>query len=80
MNSKRLAVVCIGHALIFAAAILISSLVLAGTGHNQTISNLILALWFISSLFIPGTAERVKCEWSCIRRLFGFSGKPSSKG
>ena len=85
MNPKRLAIVRIGHALLFAAAILFSSFVLAGTEHNQTLSgyvipSLILALWFISSLFIPGTTEKIKCEWSWIRRVFGFSGNSTPKG
>ena len=71
MNKKHVGIIRIVHALIFAPAILISARLLSGTGHQQTTSTLIIALWFASSLLIPGTCQSIKCEWACIRRFFG---------
>ena len=70
MKQKHLGIIRIGHALLFAAAILISAKLKAGTEHPQTIPGLILALWFASSLMIPGTVRSIKGEWACIRRFF----------
>ena len=78
MNLKYLANVRIGHALLFAAAILFSAIVLADTEHHQTISYLILVLWFVSSLLLPGTGRRIKCEWTCLRRFLSSNNSTTN--
>ena len=60
----------IGHAILFAAALLISAKLSAGTEYSQILSGLILWLWFASSLMIPGSVRSIKGEWACIRRFF----------
>ena len=74
MKQKYSGIILIGHALLFAAAMLISAKVLAGTGHAQTISGLILVLWFATSPLLHGTYSSSKCEWAYIRRLFSSTG------
>ena len=71
MNKNHLGTIRIVHALLFAAAILVSAIVFSDWEHQQTTSILIIALWFASSLLIPGTRQSIKCEWACIRRFFG---------
>ena len=70
MMQKHLGMIQIGHALLFAAAILYSAKVLAGTGYHQTLSVLIIVLWFASSMLIQGAHRSIKSEWACIRRFF----------
>ncbi len=70
MMQKHLGMIQIGHALLFAAALLYSAKVLSGTGHHQTISGLIIVLWLASSTLIQGTHRSRKSERACIRRFF----------
>ena len=70
MMQKHLGMIQIGHALLFAVAIMYSAKVLAGTGHHQAISVLIIVLWFASSTLIQGIHRSSKAEWACIRRFF----------
>ena len=80
MKLKHLDFVRIGHALVFAAAILFSATVFEETvEHHMIIIYLILALWFISSLLIPGTGQKIKCEWACIRRFWGSNNSNTNR-
>ena len=70
MQQKHRGILRIGHAVLFAAALLISAKLTAGTEYSQLLSGLILWLWFASSLMIPGSVRSIKGEWECIRRFF----------
>ena len=72
MDQKRLGIIQIVHALLFAAAILFSARVLADTGHQQTISALLIALWLASSVLLTAALQSRQCEWACIWRFFGL--------
>lgn len=47
MNTKKIILLQIGIALLFAGAILISSYFMNNSEHSQTITFLLIALWFI---------------------------------
>ncbi len=70
MKQKHRGIFRIGHAILFAAALLISAKLNAGTEYSQILPGLIMALWFASSLMIPGTVRSIKGECACIRRFF----------
>ncbi len=70
MKQKHRGIFRIGHAILFAAALLITAKLNAGAENTQILSGLILWLWFASSLMIPGTVRSIKGEWACIRRFF----------
>ena len=61
----------IAHALLFAAAILVSSFILKDTDHGQTILWVMLSLWFSTSLLFESVREQLRCEWRFIKRVFG---------
>lgn len=75
MKKIHRGIIRIGHAILFAAAILISAKVNAGTEYPQILPGLILVLWFASSLMIPGTVRSIKGEWACIRRFFSSTNE-----
>lgn len=61
----------LSHALMHAAAILIASFLLRGTEHQQTVSFLIIALWFSTSVMLT-QPERVVCEIRWFAKLLGL--------
>lgn len=61
-------------AIVFAAAILISSKLLAGTGYGSTVMFLLIAAWWVpySALNAAEGETPIRDELRCIRRrLFG---------
>ncbi len=47
MNPKKVAILNIAVAIFFAAAIIFSDFLLAGTEYNEIARNALIALWFI---------------------------------
>lgn len=66
--------VLIAHALIHGGMILLASLLLRGTGHHQTVTYLIVALWCSTAIMLTHP-ERVACEIRCLMRFFSFGSK-----
>lgn len=58
------------NSLLWAAAILATSLALAGTGKGEELIFLFMALWFASFLSLSEENRSLKEEWACIRSLF----------
>lgn len=67
----------LGHALLFAAAMIIAAIMLAGTEYQQTASGVIFFLWFTSFTLLQENRRSIKDEWACIRRF--FRSTPSAK-
>ena len=70
MNKKRRRVIQLGHALFFAAAMIIAALLLAGTEYQQTVPGLIFYLWCSTFLLFQENRCSIKNEWACIRKFF----------
>ena len=70
MNKKQRRVIQLGHALFFAAAMIIAALLLAGTQYQQTASGLIFFLWISTFLLLQENRCSIKEEWACIRKIF----------
>ena len=58
------------NALLWAAAMIGSSVILKDTKYSTEMLYLLLALSTLSILILPGGHESTKSEWKCIQRLF----------
>jgi len=63
----------ITNALIWAAAMIGSSLLLKDSEHSTDMLYLLLTLSTFSVILAPGSHESIKSEWRCIQRLFSRS-------
>ncbi|MEM7282067.1 MAG: hypothetical protein AAF438_10620 [Pseudomonadota bacterium] len=61
----------IAHALMFAAAMLVSAKLLQGTEHGDTILYVFLGLWVGTSMLMGDYREQMRCEWEFLKGLFG---------
>ena len=75
MKSGKSATIMIVNALLWATALLASSIVLAGTGYAEKVFYILFALWFGSFLILPGSRESMKSECAWIRKLFSSTPK-----
>lgn len=55
MKSEKLAMIMIINAILWATAMIASSIVLSGTGYYEKVSYILIALWFGSSLMLQDT-------------------------
>ena len=65
VNHNKIALLQIIFALIFAAAILLSSYLLNGTQyvqHKDTVMFLLIALWFVPFTFLARKEKKTKCK------------------
>ncbi len=60
MTTRKANLLNIVISLLFAAAILFSGFLLEGSEHKQTMTYLLLALWFIPFSFLSGFAAKKK--------------------
>jgi len=60
----------ITNALLWAAAMIGSSVILKGTVYSEKMLYLLLALSTGSILIIPNGSESIISEWRCIQKLF----------
>jgi hypothetical protein len=74
MKSGNSATIMIVNALLWATALLASSIVLAGTGYAEKMFYILFALWLGSFLILPGS-ESMKSECAWIRKLFSSTPK-----
>ena len=58
------------NALLWAAAMIGSSVILKGTGYSTDMLNLLLTLNTLSILLVQGGHKSIKSEWKCIQSLF----------
>lgn len=64
------------NSILWAAAMIGSALVLAGTGYSEKIFDVLFFLWFASFLLMLQKDSRsIKSEWACIRRLFSSASR-----
>lgn len=56
MNQKKAALVNIGISILFAAAIIVSAFLLKGTQYQQTVTWLLIAVWWIPFSWLGGRA------------------------
>jgi hypothetical protein len=60
----------ITNALLWAAAMIGSALILKGTEHSEKLLYLLLTLSTTSFLKLEKNCESIKFEWECIQRRF----------
>ena len=58
------------NALLWAAAMIGSSVILKDTKYSTEMLYFLLALSTLSIIILPGGHESIKSEWKCIQRLF----------
>jgi|GEM_PF-5870235 len=75
ISEKSKSSLIIIHALLHAIAILLASYLLRDTGNHQTVTYLIIALWFASSTFLFGNKTSIRCELAHIRNLISRTPK-----
>jgi len=75
MKSGKSATIMIVNGLLWATALLASSIVLAGTGYAEKMFYILFALWLGSFLILPGSSESMKSECAWIRKLFSSTPK-----
>jgi len=75
MKSGKSATIMIANALLWATALLASSIVLAGTGYAEKVFYILFTLWFASFIILPGSREAMKSECAWIRKLFSSTPK-----
>lgn len=70
MKSGTSTTLLIANALLWAAAMIGSSLILAGTEYSEKMLYLLLALSTGSLLLLEDSRESIKSEWRCIQKHF----------
>jgi hypothetical protein len=65
--------ILITNALLWAAAMIGSSLILKGTEYSTDMLYLLLALSTFSVILLPGGRETIHSEWRCIQKFFSRS-------
>jgi len=70
MKSEKSAKTVITSALLWAAAMIGSSLILRGTEYSEKMLYLLLALSTGSFLIFPRDDKSIRSEWSCIQKFF----------
>jgi hypothetical protein len=75
MKPEKSAITLIASSILWAAAMIGSSLVLAGTEYSEKVFYLLLTLSTSSFLMFPDGYKSIQSEWSCIRKHFGALSK-----
>lgn len=57
MSNKKINILQIGIALFFAAAIILSTYLMKGSEHSDTVMYLLIALWFVPFLYLSKLAK-----------------------
>ena len=70
MKSGKSTTVLIVNALLWAVAMIGSSLILKGTEYSDKMLYLLLTLSVGSVLILEDTRESISSEWRCIQKLF----------
>ena len=70
MKSGNSTTTLITNALLWAAAMIGSSLLLKGTEHSTDMLYLLLTLSTFSVILVSGGHGSIKSEWRCIQKLF----------
>ena len=65
MTNKKINLLQIGIALVFAAVIILSNYLMKGAEHSDTVMYLLIALWFIPFLYLSRLANKNKKENVC---------------
>ena len=71
MKPGKSTTILITNALLWAAAMIGSSLILAGTEYSEKMLYLLLALSTGSLLLLEDSWESIESEWRCIWERFG---------
>ena len=70
MKSGNSTIVLIVNALLWATAIIVSSLILKDTEYSEEMLYLLLTLSTGSLLITQNSRESIRSEWRCIQKLF----------
>ena len=70
MESGKSTTILVTNALLWAAAMIGSSVILKGTGYSEKMLYLLLTLSTGSILIFPNESKSIKSEWKCIQKLF----------
>jgi drug/metabolite transporter (DMT)-like permease len=70
MKSRNSTTALITNALLWATAMIVSSVILKGTEYSEKMMYLLLALSTSSFLIFPDGHKSIKSEWRCIQKLF----------
>ena len=65
MSSKKVAILQIGVALLFALAILLSSYFIDSSEQSQTISTILIAIWFVPFSYLVKTDSKNRKSRCC---------------
>jgi len=70
MKPGKSTTVLITNALLWATAMIGSSVILKGSEYSTDMLYLLLALSTFSIILVPGNHETIKNEWNCIQKFF----------
>ena len=65
MTNKKINFLQIGIALFFAAAIILSTYLMKGSEHSDTVMFILIALWFIPYLYLSSLAKKNRKAKPC---------------
>jgi hypothetical protein len=74
LTPRQTTVLTIGHSLLFATAMILFAWLMRDSDTSSTVTFAILMpLWFVTFMFLPGINHSMRCEWQAIKQIFGTS-------